>query len=315
MRPKLKISYYGAEHFLNWELRYFKKHFEFVQESGDDVILLVFGPDMLMGSTQIPALKRVAMLFPGWSRNPYHNEQHRREVLDTVDAYYDLAFVNPGPLEEAYKACEKVVTCAFTINTALVRRKRLRRSIDSLLHVSADSPQKDWKRSAEIMRLTNLPHEVFPPRGKQVPVCDRAKIRLDRYGYRLGLPTLFGVIPGGYVSHRKVLRKYQQYDGFVHVAAELPHLEYLDGKYTAALLEAGATGAILFWHDTFGLGNDLETVFDLPLDPNEAAQEILQIRRSLDVEKHSRLTREEILDKFDPERSVEFRAKKIKELL
>ena len=73
------------------------------------MILLVFGPDMLMRSTQIPALKRVAMLFPGWSRNPYHNEQHRREVLDTVDAYYDLAFVNPGPLEEAYKACEDSV--------------------------------------------------------------------------------------------------------------------------------------------------------------------------------------------------------------
>jgi hypothetical protein len=315
MRPKLKISCYGAQHFLNWELRYFKKHFEVVQESGNDVVLLVFGPDILKRSSQIPALRRVAMLFPGWWCNPYHNEEYRRDILDTIDASYDLAFVNPGPLEEAYKMSKKVVTCSFTIDTALVRCKRLRRSIDSLLHISADSPQKDWKRSAEIMQLTNLAHEVFPPRGKPTPFSDRAKIRLDRYGYRLGFPTLFGVTPGGYVSHRKVLRKYQQYDGFVHVAAEFPHPEYLDGKYTAALLEAGATGAILFWHDTFGLGNDLETVFDLPLDPNEAAQEILQIRRSLDVEKHSRSTREEILDKFDPERSVEFRAKKIKELL
>ncbi len=315
MRPKLKISCYGAQHFLNWELPYFKKHFEFVQESGNDVVLLVFGPDVLEQSSQIPALRRVAMLFPGWCCNPYHNEEYRRDVLETIDAYYDLAFVNPGPLEEAYKISKKVVSCPFTINTTLVQCKRLRRSLDSLLHISASSPQKDWKRSAEIMHLTNLPYEVFPPRGQPTPFSDRAKIRLDRYSYRLGLPPLFGAISGGYVSHRKVVKKYRQYDGFVHVAAEFSHPDYLDGKYTATLLEAGATGSILFWHDTFGLGNDLETVFDLPLNPIEAAQEILQIRKSLDVEKHSRLTRDEILDKFDPERSVEFRAKRIKELL
>jgi hypothetical protein len=122
-------------------------------------------------------------------------------------------------------------------------------------------------------------------------------------------------MPKGYVSHSRVIRKYQQYDGFVHVAAEKPSPVYIDGKYTAALLEAGLTGAILFWHDTLGLGNDLETVFNLPLEPEEAARELRHIRENLDVERHSRLTREEILEKYSPARSISYRAARIKELL
>jgi hypothetical protein len=99
-------------------------------------------------------------------------------------------------------------------------------------------------------------------------------------------------------------------DGFVHVAAEVP--PFVDGKYTATLLEAGLTGAILFWHDTLSLGNDFETVFNLPVEPNTAAAKILEIRSGIHVETHSRLTREEILDRCSPDKVVRMRYERIR---
>jgi hypothetical protein len=112
-----------------------------------------------------------------------------------------------------------------------------------------------------------------------------------------------------------VIKKYQQYDGFVHVARDIKHPQLIDGKYTASLIEAGVTGAILFWHDTLQLGNSLETVFSLPLNEKSAAAEIMSIRNSLDVRKHSQRTREEMLDTFNVQKSVRIRAERILEKL
>ncbi len=166
------------------------------------------------------------------------------------------------------------------------------------------------------MEFTGLRWEVFPPRGSQrEPKVDRMKRKVNAVSRLLGCPDVFRLMPQGYVSHRTVAKKYQQFDGFVHVAAEYPSPIYLDGKYTASLLEAGLTGAILFWHDTFGLGNDFETIFDLALDPRDAAQTILEIRASLDVERHSRRTREEILDRCSPDHVVAQKAARIYDLL
>jgi hypothetical protein len=315
MKPKLKLIVGQATHFLQWELSYLKKKFELVDEPAEDVILYVFGPDVLKVSAGLPALRRVAMLFPGFAINPYHNVEQRREALEIIDANYDVVFVNPGPLSEAYKTSSKVVQCSFTINPKIARHKRHRKVVDSLLHVSADYPQKDWQRSAAVMEATGLQHEVFPPRSGTIRNSNvrRVKRRLNHYCKAIGMPALFHVLPVNYVEHSEVIKKYKRHDAFVHVAAETPG--YVDGKYTACLIEAGATGAILFWHDTLGLGNELETVFNLPVDPITAAGEIMQIRKSINVEKHSRLTREEILDVYDAERSVNFRAGKIKELL
>lgn len=117
----------------------------------------------------------------------------------------------------------------------------------------------------------------------------------------------------GYESHSVVIEKYHAYDGFVHVAAETP--PHVDGKYTATLLEAGLTGCILFWHDTLGLGNDFETVFNLPLDARKAADEILLIRRGIDIESHSKQTSEEIYERVNPQKVMQMRFKKIMEIL
>jgi hypothetical protein len=312
----MKIFVGQATHFLRWEAPQFREHFDLVDEPGNDVVLFAFGPDVLESAAKVPALRRAIMLLPGWSCNPYHNLDYRRKALAFIESHYDIVFVNPGPLAEAYKSSKKVHTCDFTVDTEMIRCKRFRKSINSLLHVSADSPQKDWQRSEAVMKLTSLPCEVFPPRQHRThPVFAWMKWRLHRCRSSLGLPRPGRRMPKGYVPHSRVLKKYQQYDGFVHVAAEKPSPVYIDGKYTAALLEAGLTGAILFWHDTLGLGNDLETVFNLPLEPEEAAREIRHIRENLDVERHSRLTREEIFEKYSPARSISYRVARIKELL
>ena len=119
----------------------------------------------------------------------------------------------------------------------------------------------------------------------------------------------------GYKSHSEIMAKYKQYDGFVHIASEINHPHLLDGKYTATLLEAGLTGAILFWHDTFQLGNDFETIFSLSKDPAVAANELINIKNSIDVEKHSQKTWEEIADRCDPSKIAAFRKSIISKLI
>jgi len=313
MKPKMRLIVGAAAHFLAWESPFFERRFELVEEASSDAILFAFGPDVFGSSAHVPALRRVAMLFPGFRFHPYHNAEQRREALALIDSCYDLVLVNPGPVREALRSSDKVVACPFSVD-AQGLPFRPREAVNSLLHVSAASPQKDWQRSKEIMARTGLRYEVFPPRGRQpLSFSRRVKNLLNRCSAALGRSGSFPPIPAGYVEHRLVVRKYQQYDGFVHVAAE--HPRYEDGKYTATLLEAGLTGAILFWHDTLGLGNDFETIFDLPLEPVAAADAILRLREALDAPRHSQRTHDEILDKCGAEKAVAFKCEKIEELL
>lgn len=310
-KPKLHIHIGQAKHFLRWEQPFFERSFELVDEPASDAALLVFGPDVLPSGTELPALKRFAYIFPGFACNPLHNLEYRARAVDLIRNHYDAIFINNGPLRLAYKEiADKVVICPFSIDTELVTFKSYRSRLDSLLHVSADYPQKDWPRSLEIMRLTGLTHEIFPPRGVDVHTAgERFQRRANRILRSLRSPWTFPVTTKGYVKHQKLVEKYQAYDGFVHVAAEIPHPIALDGPTPACLLEAGLTGALLFWHDTYGVGKDLDCAFALPLDPCEAARQILEIRSSVDVEAHSRITRQEILDKYDPERAIAIRCR------
>ena len=74
------------------------------------------------------------------------------------------------------------------------------------------------------------------------------------------------------------------------------------------------TGSILFWHDTLNLGNDFESVFAVTADPHAAANEILNIRASINVESHSRRTSEEIYEHVNPNHVMQVRVNAIKEL-
>jgi hypothetical protein len=271
----------------------------------------VFGPDALASGALLPARRRVALLFPGFGYNPYHNLIHKYGMQRLIDDYYDIVFVNPGPIHEAFRTSEKIRLCPFSINTSAIGLRRPRSEINSLIHISADYPQKDWMRSRDIMSRTGLKHEVFPARFP--PLYQRVFRRLKRTLVNKGYLKSNPLLNRGYDPHEKVIEKYHQYDGFVHVAAETP--PFVDGKYTATLFEAGLTGSILFWHDTLGLGNDLETVFDLSLEPPVAADEILQIRKSINVETHSRRTAEEIYELVNPDKVMRIRFEALREII
>jgi hypothetical protein len=313
-KPKLHIFVGAATHFLKWELEEFKNYFTLVDAPGEDVILLAFGPDVLVEAATVPARKRCIVLFPGFGHNPVHSEQTKLLHREYVPKY-DVVFINNGPLQIAYKGFTNIEFYPFSVNETMFSRIKYRKRLDTLIHISNDGPQKDWQRSERIMGLTGLSYEVFPPRDpKYYDKVEAANIRRNK-ARRLLRISEKNYLPKGYVSHETIVRKYYKYDGFVHVAAEVPHEGVLDGKYTATLIEAGMSGALLFWHDTFNLGNDLKTVFDLPLDEKKAAEMILDIRGSVDIYEHSKRTREEMLETFNTKRSVRIRAEKILSLL
>jgi hypothetical protein len=311
-KPKLYLHVGQATHFLRWERPHFARHFELVEQPSTAALLLAFGPDVLASATELPCRKRIALLFPGFGFNPYHDRTYRAAAREQLQSSYDLLLINPGALEAAYGDLPFARLCPFSIDDSLVGFRRYRKRLRSLLHVSAKTPQKDRTRSLAVMSESRLAHEIFPSERPSLmeELQERFLARLQRSRLAFLRP-----VPSGYAYHTTVIKKYHAHDGFVHCAGDIAHPAYLDGKYTACLMEAGATGAILFWHDTFSLGNDLECVFSLPLDPKDAGAKIRSIARDLDVEKHSRMTRNEILDRFAAVRSVATRAHLIMDVL
>lgn len=312
-KDRLYLHVVGATHFAAWERKYFAKHFDLVDHASEGAILFAFGPDALESGARLPAKFRIALLFPGFGLNPYHDLIDRQYMHDLACNHYRVVFANPGPIAQAFSSLPMLHICGFSINVDIVGLRRARKSISSLLHASADYPQKDWRRSERVMRATGLPYEVYPSRDN--PVVRKISQKLGRFSKRIGASRLLGdrriMATQGYTSHGSVIAKYLEHDGFVHVAAEVP--PYVDGKYTATLLEAGLSGCILFWHDTLGLGNDFETVFSLPLDPDEAAAQIILVKDNIDVARHSALTSEEVLERSDPEKIMRFRYQVIRQ--
>ncbi|HEY8558970.1 MAG TPA: hypothetical protein VIL74_01105 [Pyrinomonadaceae bacterium] len=320
MKTKLKIFVSKAPlYFLKWELPYFEKEFKLVDEPGEDTVSLAFGPDVLEECASSPALKRAAFLFPFYNYNPYHDLSYREKVLALIENFYDAVFVNPGPINQALSTCGKLFSHPFSVDVDKIRKmKRVRKTVGSLIHVSADSPQKDWERSQKVMQLTGLPYEIFPPRrqpDQKVTFKERVLWRYNKYIVKALKPAEALRKTLGYADHLTTIKKYVEYDGFVHIAAKKPDKLHLDGKYTAALLEAGVTGAIIFWHDTFGLGNDFETIFALSKEPQTAAREILEIKDRIVAEKHSARTSEEISERCHPQKIVRFRRRVIESIL
>lgn len=315
--PPLHVHVGAARHFLRWELPHLRRHFRLVPEPSNDVALLAFGPDTIVSGAALPASHRFLVQFPGFGHNPLHDLEVRERDLGVFDESYDLVFVNPGPLELAYASSDRLVLFPVSIDIDLVgpARNRYRSELNSLLHVSSRTAQKDWERSASIMKKSGLKSEVFPPLGSRTLVqkhrrATRRVAALRTLGLRPAPP-----LPLGYVSHRETIAKYRSFDGFVHVARDVGSKTMIDGKYTAALMEAALTGAIIFWHDTLQLGNDFETIFDAPVATEGAATFIRDVRSSIDVPRHSRATAEEMREKADPGRSVNARVERMFEVL
>jgi hypothetical protein len=317
-KPRLFIHVGGARHFLQWERRIYAWHFELVDAPGADVAVHGYGPDVIESTAALPARHRSIMVFPGFaSMSPFFDEEYRAGSAELL-RQFDLVFANPGPVAAAYADLPNLRLVDFSVDVSRFSHPRYRTRLDSLLHASADFPQKDWRRSDEVMRRTGLEYEVFPPRtegGVARNLRRRTLLRrkLNTWSQRMGLPFRFSTPNIRYVDHTVLMKKYLHYDGFVHVAAPTP--PRVDGLYTATLMEAGLTGALLFWHDTHGLGGFLESVFELPVDPQAAADRILDIRASVDPYEQSRRTRDELAERFAPERSVTRRCELILEQL
>lgn len=313
-RRALHIHVGQASHFLRWELPIWASHFHLVPAPDPSALLLSFGPDALFEAARMPASGRFANLFPGFGANPLHNRELRARHLQVLDESFAGVFINPGPLQLAYNDLPHVILYPFSVDTASIPFS-VRHRIESLLHASADYPQKDIERNQAVMQATGLSFEVFPPR--RASRWNRGGLPYRLEGAALRTASHAGALlhlkqtspqHAGYEPHQLLYDKYLSHDAFVHVAADIRHPLYIDGKYTATLMEAAISGALVFWHDTFALGNDLETVFTLPEEPKAAAAEILKVRGTVDVESHSRSTRAEFLDRFDPHRSVAIRA-------
>lgn len=334
-RIRLKIVVGKAPHFLEFELPYFKKYFDVVDDSNDETVVFAYAPDVLEYAASFPCSLRTAIIFPGFGFRPYCEPSDRAFLAGLINKHYDLVFANPGPMEEAFRDTGKLVIHPFCIDLDRIPFEKPRRQLNSLLHASAiGSMKKDWMRSVHVMQQTGLKWEIFPPRplvDEQQKIIESVtadsvfdKLRKqfvkwrNRYWHafyrrtlKLGLPPL--ILPSGYLSHNTLIKRYQQYDGFVHIAKDNPPAT--DAKYTATLLEAGATGALLFWHDTLGLGNDFETIFSLPLDPEQAAKEILLIRQNVNIEQHSRRTAKEVRDRCNPDSVMRIRLAAIEKAL
>lgn len=305
-KPKLYIHVGQATHFLRWELPEFAKYFDIVDNPEDRIPMLVFGPDVLEEAIKLPASKRYAVLFPGFGHNPVYNRDINLKHRELI-TQYNLVFINPGPLEIAYKGLSNIVFYPFSIDVKKIKYKKPRNKVNKIIHISSDYPQKDWRRSEAIMKKTNLKWEVYPRRNLSHTPLSKVWANLKSKAYSYTGLDILKVLPHGYVDHKNVIKKYKKNDAFIHIAKDIKDPIYIDGKYTATLIEAGLSGCIIFWHDTFQLGNTLETVFDLPLDVDEAAAKITEILKEIDVKEHSLKTHQEMLEKFNPEKSVKMR--------
>ncbi|MEI2833228.1 MAG: hypothetical protein V9G25_00290 [Acidimicrobiia bacterium] len=255
-KPDLHIVVGGATHFLRWEIPELEKYFNLVSAPSINTLLISFGPDILEKASKLPALKRFAVTFPGFSINPLRDLEIRAMHTELFKNF-ETVFINHGPLEIAYEKVGNIEFYPFSIDMELVKLKSYRKRLTSLIHVSNPAIQKDWERSEAVMLATGLNFEVYPTRSSEFYAKHirkgenynrlRRKFRLKEKHY----------LPEGYVNHKTVVKKYQEYDGFVHVASDKMHPLHIDGKYTASLIEAGVTGSILFWHDTYKLGNGL----------------------------------------------------------
>lgn len=215
-KPKLHLVVKGATHFLNYELPYFRRYFEIVPQPGPDVIVFAYGPDVFDVPPTLPARLRAAYIFLGFSKSPYYDLELREHIQRTIDESYDVVFTNPGPLTKALRPSDKLAVHDYAIKVELAKHFRPRTAINSLIHISGEQPQKDSGRSKRIMELTGLPHEIFPPR-RPYTAWDRRMFKLRRWLQRHHLPYPIWLHPN-YVRHGKVIKKYLEYDGFVHRA-------------------------------------------------------------------------------------------------
>lgn len=268
-------------HFSQWDIPEFEKYFsnviihcrdadpEYTLIKKDD-ILYVYGVGFYP-TPKIDCFAKFGVLFPGFALRPLTNLIQRAEIAKEIRAY-TAVFVNEGPMWESYRGTSNVYKVPHGVASNLFKKTRVRNKFKRIIQVANNkytSPYKGRHISEAAMKL-------MPYKWELIPENDH---------------------PYGYIPFNDLIAVYQNADGFLspQMVGPPPECE-TDCNYNGTTLEAGLSGCVVFWHDAMGLGNKLETVFEISLNPVEIAKRIQDIVNNINLEKHSLLTAEEFYE-------------------
>ena len=279
-------------HFSKWELTEWKKYFKEVsfhylsddlkatQIKKDDIIFVYA---FIGFYSHVDCFAKFGIFYPGFAYHPLKNpeKQNIMKPIEHLLTPYSAIFANEGPIWECYKNHS---------NFFLVPPS-----------VSNDTFKKTRKRT-KFKKIIQVANPVWPYKGRHI---SEAAMKLMPYEWEL-VPSTESKI--GYVPWKELPNVYQNADGFLspNMIGEPPGY-YIDAKYTCAMVEAGLSGCIIFWHDCMNLGNSFETVFEISLDPIEIANKVQEVVGSIDLDKHSTKTAKEFYEKCNVENAIKSR--------
>lgn len=287
--------------FSQWDIVEFRKYFsnivmhydmvdpEWKQIKKDD-ILFVYA----VGYHPPPVVKcfaKFGMMFPGFALRPFTNLKQREE-LEKGFKYYTAIFCNDGPVWESYKNIPNMYKVPYGLASNLFKKTRKRDTFKRIILVANNRyPEPSYKGrhiAEEAMKLMPYDWELIPKHDH----------------------------PYGYIPFLELPDIYQNADGFLspQMIGAPPDCE-VDCTYNGATLEAGMSGCIVFWHDCMKLGNRLETVFEISLDPIEIAARIQDVVKNINLDEHSSKTAEEFHEHCNIENATKCKIEIIKSFL
>jgi len=234
----------------------------------DDVLLV----NAFLGDFRhLKCCQKFGILYPGFGFHPYKRPEQFQE-MKVLFSEYDAIFCNDGPVWEAVKrdgTCRHFHLVPFCANSHDFKKTRKRDKFRRIIQVAARYEYKGRHVSKQAMEMMPYEWELIPEEDGE-----------------------------WYVPYESLPALYQGADGFIHPnMIGSPPGCYIDGKYSASTCEAGLSGCIIFWHDAMNLGNDMETVFEISLDPKEISEKVQDVVSSIDLDRHSDKTAEEFREK------------------
>lgn len=284
-------------HFNKWEKHLFKKYFrEVVYHSLEDDprcevikkddVLFVYA--MITLYNHVKSANKFGIFYPGFGFNPFKIRDKALKSSYLFDVY-DAIFMNEGPVWETFKHLPNAFLVGASCDPNIFKKTRKRDTFKKIIQVAGKiGPFKGRHISTEVFK--SLPYD-----SALVPADDN---------------------PVMYIPFEELPSIYQNADGCLFPNMIGPPPEYqIDAKYNQSNVEAGMSGCIIFWHDCMELGNSMETVFEIPLDPPGIIQKIQEVVGSIDLEKHSILTAQEFYEKCNMHDMMKYKVDIMKRFL
>lgn len=298
INKRLVVSQHrNSFHFNKWEKHLFKKYFrEVVYHSLEDDpkcevikkddVLFVYA--MITLYNHVKCDNKFGIFYPGFGFNPFKNREKALKSGYLFDKY-DAIFMNEGPIWETFKQFPNAILVQYSCDPNIFKKTRQRDTFKKIIQVAGKiGPFKGRHISTEVFKLLPYESELVP--ADSDPVM--------------------------YIPWERLPEIYQNADGFLSPNLIGPPPEYqIDAKYQVSLIEAGMSGCIIFWHDCMGLGNSMETVFEIPSDPAGISQKIQEVVGSIDLEKHSALTAQEFYEKGNMHDATKYKVDIMKKFL